>query len=119
VTDSSSVMQRVSQNWLRVRAVVKKKHPATEALLNSCRPLAIKDGVLILSFATEIVKSKMENLENIEITRQAIASVAGIELMIRCVVGNKGTANSTDLDVDRDGMVGTALNLGGKIVHKE
>ncbi len=43
------------------------------ALLNSCRLLEIKNGVLVIGFASELLRSKMDMPEQIEITRKAIA----------------------------------------------
>ena len=79
----------------------------------------MKNGALLLGFQGEIVKSKMEIPENLELTCQAIASVTGVSVSLICVVSNKSGTASNDPDIDRDGMVGTALNLGGQIVHKE
>ena len=118
-TEAVSVLQRVQQNWPRIRMVVKKQRPATEALLNSCKVLEFKDGVLTLGFQGEIVRSKMDTAENLEMTSLAIASVVDVTVSIKCVVNNKAGTAPSDLDVDRDGMLGTALNLGGQIVHKE
>jgi len=118
-SEESTVLHNIAQNWPRVRMAVKKMRPATEALLNSCKLLGMKNGAVVLGFQGEIVKSKMETPENMEITRQAIASVTGVSVAILCVVSNKSGATPNDLDIDRDGMVGTALNLGGQIVHKE
>jgi DNA polymerase-3 subunit gamma/tau len=118
-TEAASVLQRVQQNWPRIRMVVKKQRPATEALLNSCKVLELKDGVLTLGFQGEIVRSKMDTAENFEMTSLAIASVVDVTVSIKCVVNNKASIAPSDLDVDRDGMLGTALNLGGQIVHKE
>jgi hypothetical protein len=98
---------------------VKKMRPSTEALLNSCKLLGMKNNALLLGFQGEIVKSKMETPENLELTRQAIANVTGVSVALICVVSNKSGTAPNDLDIDRDGMVGTALNLGGQIVHKE
>lgn len=118
-SDDSAILNRIGQNWPRVRIAVKKLRPSTEALLNSCKLLGMKNGALVLGFQGEIVKSKMETPENLELTRQAIASVTGASVALICVVSNKAGAESNNLDIDRDGMVGTALNLGGQIVHKE
>jgi hypothetical protein len=44
----------------------------------------------------------------------------GVKPGITCIVLHaKGGTNPADLNIDSDGMVGTALNLGGQIVHKE
>ncbi len=113
-------LTQVQQQWPRVRAEVKKKRPQTVGLLNSCKPVAIKDGVLLLAFQGEVVKQKMEMPENLELTREVIRQVLGVDFPIRCIVmTNKTGQLPADLDVEGDGMVGTALNLGAEIVHKE
>ena len=118
-SDESAILHNIAQNWARVRMAVKKMRPSTEALLNSCKLLGMRNGALLLGFQGEIVKSKMETPENLELTRQAIANVTGASVALVCVVSNKSGTAPNDLDIDRDGMVGTALNLGGQIVHKE
>jgi DNA polymerase III subunit gamma/tau len=110
----------IQQNWRRIRALVKRKSPATEALFNSSKLLGIKDGLLVLGFQSELLRAKMSTEENLEFTSGAIADVMGVKPGILCVVMNaKAGATPADLDIDTDGMVGTALNLGGQIVHKE
>jgi DNA polymerase III subunit gamma/tau len=117
---TSSGLQEILQNWNRIRAMVKKHRSQTEGLLNSCKPLGIKDGVLVLGFASEVLKNKMETPENIDLTRKVIAQVVGVELPIVCMVmNNKINLSPLDADVDGEGMVSAALNLGGQIVHKE
>jgi DNA polymerase III subunit gamma/tau len=110
----------IQQNWRRIRALVKRKNPATEALLNSSKLLGIKDGLLVLGFQAELLRSKMASEENLEIVSGAIAEALGVKPGITCIVLHaKGGTNPADLNIDSDGMVGTALNLGGQIVHKE
>ncbi len=112
--------QDVLAVWNRIRAEVKQRRPQTEALLNSQRLVQIKKGVLILGFPSEVLKSKMENSENIEVTQRAIQSILNQEVPVECiVVGDKGKNSQTDTDVDPDGLVSTALHLGGKLVHKD
>ena len=113
-------LQLIQQNWMRVRALVKRDHPQLEALLNSTRSMIIRDGVLVLGFASEVLKSKMETEENIDLTRQAIQQVLGAEIPISCsVMGKKASESPEDLGIDGDGIVGNALRLGGKITHRE
>lgn len=114
-------LQQVQAQLSAIRARLKQgKSHSTEALLNSCKLQSLKDGVLVLGFATEILKTKMEANENIKCFRAAIQQVLGVDVQIACVVmGNKVELNPADLNVDGDGIVGTALNLGGKIVKKE
>ena len=108
--------QDIQANWNTIRAEVKSQRSQTEALLNSHKSLQIKDGALVIGFASEVLKSKMESVENIEVTRRAIAHLLKVDLPIVCVVVSGKMASSTvGLDVDADGIVGTALNLGGKL----
>ncbi len=109
---------QITKNWQAIRSAVKKKKGQTEGLLNSCQPLGIKDNALILGFATDILKNKMEIPENIAITEQALLEVLGQKITIRCSLANTKTNNlPRDHEIDSDGMVGTALrDLGGEVV---
>jgi DNA polymerase-3 subunit gamma/tau len=112
-------VQKIQENWPAIRTEVKHILPQTEALLNSHKSLQIKDGALVIGFASEMLRSKMDTADNLAITRDAIQKVLGLNIQVQCaVVGNKGGAAS-DLGIDADGIVGTALNLGGKLIHKE
>jgi DNA polymerase-3 subunit gamma/tau len=113
-------LAEIRANWLRIRAEVKKRNGLTEAALNSCRTFTLKDGVLVLGYQTDLVKKKMETEENLAMLRQAIQAVLGVTFGVRCiVVGNKSTIDSEDLEVEGDGIVRTALDMGAKIVYKE
>lgn len=120
MADGSVSTQTIRENWNTIRAEVKRQRSQTEALLNSQRLMQVKDGALILGFASEVLKSKMELAENLEVTRQAIRMILKVDLPITCfVVNGKTAAPDVDLDVDVDGIVGTALNLGGKLVRRD
>ncbi|HCS41017.1 MAG TPA: DNA polymerase III subunit gamma/tau [Anaerolineaceae bacterium] len=115
-TGSEVTAQDIQANWNTIRAEVKGQRSQTEALLNSHKSLQIKDGALVIGFASEVLKSKMESAENLEVTRRAIHHLLKVDLPIVCiVVSGKTSSSSVDLDVDADGIVGTALNLGGKL----
>jgi DNA polymerase-3 subunit gamma/tau len=109
----------VMKNWKRVSALVKQKSPPAAALLNSCKLLSIKNGVLTLGFQSDVLRNKMQAPENLELTSAAINVAMGAQLRINSIVttGNSNV-NPADLNVEGDGMVGTALNLGGQIVNK-
>jgi DNA polymerase-3 subunit gamma/tau len=112
-------LQDIVHNWARIRTVVKRHRSQTEGLLNSCKPVAIKDGALVLSFKTEILRQKMDVPENVELIRQAVYHVTGANLGVSCVVSTRMGSSSDAIDVPSDGLVGAALNLGGQIVQKE
>lgn len=106
----------VTQRWSQILLLVRQRNPSTQGLLNSCRPYGVKDGVLFLGCNGEFTKSKIENEENMAITRQALAQSLGREVPVRCFVAT-GRRGGLPPDVDSDGMVAAALrDLGGEIV---
>lgn len=108
-------------NWNSIRAEVKKlRRPQTEALLNSQKSLQVRNGTLYIGFDGEVLKQKMGLPENTLPTQQAIKQVLGLDVPVLCeVTGSKATKINSEMDVDPDSLVGTAMNLGGKLVHRK
>jgi len=112
-------MANIQQNWSRIKQTAKDLRINMSGLLNSCTLVSIKDGMLVIGFSSDVLKQKMEAGDNLQLARQAIQRVIGQDVPVICVVlGNKG-GSGPEMDIDGDGIVGTALNLGGHIVHKK
>ena len=107
-------LDQLVKAWKQIRALIKPQSPSLDGLLNSCRLLEVKNGVLVIGFANELVRSKMDSPEQVELTRKAIAKVCGGELLVKCVVTN--AKQSPPSDVKADGMVAAAIKHGGEIV---
>jgi DNA polymerase III subunit gamma/tau len=113
--DAASTNQ-LMENWRRILGAVRQQNPNTYGLLNSCRAKNIRNGTLVLDFASDLLKSKMEKEENVQVVQNALKQVLGDEFNVRC---RTRTSMRTQLppNVDSDGMVATAINdLGGEIV---
>jgi len=112
--------RNILQNWVKIKAAVRLHSPATAALLNSCRTVVLRKGTVVLGYDSELIKSKMEKNSHLELTRQTIKEVMQLDLAVMCViVDGKTKGLPENLDIDGDGVVNTALSLGGKIVNKE
>jgi DNA polymerase-3 subunit gamma/tau len=73
----------------------------------------------VIGFSSDVLKQKMEAEDNLRLARQAILKVTGMDVPVLCVViGNKANPGGSDLDIEGDGIVGTAINMGGQIVQK-
>ncbi len=117
---SAVELQTILENWQKIRQRVKAQSSPVDGLLNSCKSITIRNGVLQLGFGSDVLKTMMEKGNNLKITRKAIRDVLGVEVDIACVVvQGKGSQMQLDADIEADGMVSTAIRLGGKIVHKE
>ncbi len=109
----------ITQKWKEIYQAVNSLRKNTAALLHSAKPM-IKNGILTLGFQSDLLKSKMETADNIQVTRDAIQKVCGFSLPVKCDVVNQNAQSvPSDLGVDSDGLVGTGLNQGGRIVHKD
>jgi hypothetical protein len=107
----------VSQKWRQVITTVQQNNPNTNtaALLRSGKLLGVKDGVIYYGLS-ELLKSKLEKKECLDVIHQALEQVLGAKALFRCVVAS-GKQGAPPPDVDSDGMVATALrDLGGEIV---
>jgi len=110
----------IRENWPKIRALVKRKSSMVEGLLNSCKSINIRDGVLQLGYGSPVLKGNMEKDTNLQLVSAAIKQVLGWDIPVVCVdVTGKGGQMQSNPEVDADGMVNAALNLGGKIVQKE
>jgi DNA polymerase-3 subunit gamma/tau len=107
-------LDQVVKAWKQISASIKPESQSLAALLNSCRPLEIKNNELVIGFANDLVRSKMNTVPQIEITRKAILKICGADLSIKCVVTNSKQAPPPD--VKADGMVAAAIKAGGEIV---
>jgi len=95
---------------------VAKVSRSTQTALNSCKPYGIKDGALYLGFNGDFAKNKMEEGNNIEITRKVIQEVLGVDVPLRCFVA-RGERGKLPPEVEGDSMVAAVLrDLGGEIV---
>jgi hypothetical protein len=104
----------VVQAWKQVSSFVKQKDTNVAALLNSGKLLEIREGVLIIAFASDILQEKFNRPESLDLTRKAIHEALGADLPVQAVVA--GGKNALPPNVKPDGMVAAALQNGGEIV---
>ncbi len=108
----------VSENWRQILAIIRRSNTTTEALLRSGRLLGVKNGTVYLGFS-EVLKSKMEKIENLELVGRALKQVFDLDVPVHCIV-SAGKAGTLPPDIDSEGMVATALrDLGGEIVDMQ
>lgn len=113
--DSSLTIEKVTEKWRQVLAVVAKESYQIEALLRSGNLLGVKDGVLYFALSGPL-KKKLEKAEHLDLVRRALRAVFGTDIQINIVLSS-GKQKTPPPGVDSDGLVATALrDLGGEIV---
>jgi DNA polymerase-3 subunit gamma/tau len=107
----------IHKQWRKVKAMVGKHNPRTEGLLNTSKLTGLKDSVLILGFSSDTLKQMMEKGGNLTLTCDILEEVFGQSIGVKCIVStHQSGALPEDIEIENDGMVGTATrDLGGKI----
>jgi hypothetical protein len=97
--------------------MVGKHNPRTEGLLNTSKLTGLKNGVLMLGFSSDTLKQMMEKGGNLTLTCDILEEVFGQKIGVKCIVStHQSGALPEDIEIENDGMVGTATrDLGGKI----
>ncbi len=108
-------LKAITAQWREIVTRVNRISPNTAALLRSGKLLGMKENEVYFGLS-ELLKSKMEKNENIEIVEKILKDILQTEVHFRCVVsGSKGSGLPPE--VDGEGMVASALrDLGGEIV---
>lgn len=114
---SSISFEAVIKAWKQVSAIVKQKDTNVAALLNTGKPLEIREGTLLISFASDILQGKFNRPESLDLTRKAIREALGVDIPVQAVVTN--SKNALPSHVKPDGMVAAALQSGGEIVDMQ
>lgn len=114
-TEAGLTLEAVQAHWREIRMLVRSQNPGVEALLNSCKPAAVKGKQLFLVFNGEFAKQKMERPEAQALVNRAIAKVLNCTVEIRCLL--RGIQrDELPQGADQDGVIAEALRLGGEIV---
>jgi len=83
----SVVLAELQGRWSEVLAAVRLQSFKAEAALRSaCQPIAIEDGLVTLAFGNEFPKGMIEDPEHHPAVEQAISTVLGQTLKMRCIL---------------------------------
>ncbi len=116
--------QKILGQWREILQAARRHDPRAQALLNSCRPLGIESGELIIGFGSDLLREKMEKGHNLSIASKALEEVLGLSLGIHCVLTETWqptkSGMSQSLPIEDGGMVATAVrDLGAHVVDVE
>jgi hypothetical protein len=113
-TGSGVTLETVTKAWKHITHLAKTRDASLAALLNSGKLLEIREGVLILAFASEILQEKFNRPDSLDLTKKVMREALGFDLAVQGVV--QGSKNALPPHVRPDGMVAAANQLGGEIV---
>jgi DNA polymerase-3 subunit gamma/tau len=104
-------LEVVQQQWDHILAVLKTHSKPTEALVRSQgKVVGVEGDILVLSWPTEMLRSKYEDAKTKRLVEDVISEVMGGRVMTRCVVGVKPK-------LEDDPLVQAGVKLGGRVVQ--
>lgn len=114
--DGESIHKLDPSAWRQILSLVRQQSNGAYAALNSCTGKAMRGNKLALSFASDVIKEKIEKADTMDLLRRALQQVFGFEVFVVCVI-DSARRDSVPPGVDDDGMVAAALrDLGGELV---
>jgi len=116
--------EHIHGSWREVLQAARSQDPRVQALLNSCRPLGIESGALVIGFSSDLLREKMEKEHNLRVAIAALEQVFGDSLKLRCVLTESWQSGDYEREAPPpmadQGMVATALReLGAQVVDVE
>jgi DNA polymerase III subunit gamma/tau len=107
----------VIKAWKQMSISLPKAQANLSALMNSVRMIDVQGKTLILGLASEVLVSKIDKPDQIEIIQKLIKGEFGVDVNIRCMVTT--AKGKIPPDVAQDGMVAAAIQHGGEIVDMQ
>jgi DNA polymerase III subunit gamma/tau len=108
--------QKLAAVWQQILGLVRQQSQPAYGTLNSSTSRLMQGDRLTLSFASDVLKTKMEKPENLALLHEALQQVFGREIYVQCMV-DTARRDTVPPGVDDDGIVAAALrDLGGELV---
>lgn len=116
--EAQLTFRAVLDRWQAILEAAYRLEPRCQALLNSGRPLGLKEDELVLGFASDLLREKMEKGDNRTVILRAFEQALGRPLGLRCVRTSRWQQEqeAEEPPVEEGGMVATALrDLGAEV----
>jgi DNA polymerase-3 subunit gamma/tau len=134
--DGSLTPDVLCSRWAELLNALRPRNLSLEALVRSCEPVAVEGDVVVLAFAHNFHRSKVEEDLNKQIVEEVLSELLGQRCRVRCVLaqqeraagasqcsisGSAGgeAASPTEQIVTEDPVVRAAVeDLGAQIVRR-
>jgi len=107
----------VLKAWKHLSSSLPKAQANLSALLNSVRMIDVQGKTLILGLASDVLVSKIDKPDQIEVIQKLIKDEFGVAVNVRCMVTT--AKGKIPPNVSQDGMVAAAIQHGGEIVDMQ
>ena len=107
----------IINSWRRLAASLPKSQANLSALMNSVRMVDVQGKTLVLGLASDVLVSKIDKPDQVEIIQKLVKDNFNVEVSVRCIVTN--AKGKIPANVAQDGMVAAAIQHGGEVVDTD
>jgi DNA polymerase-3 subunit gamma/tau len=113
--DSPLTPAVVVEHWPDFLNALRPEDLKLEALMRSCEPVGVEGEVIVLRFAHEFHRSKVEEQAKRRLIEDALSNLFGRRLRVRCVVDWQGEAGPLQADHRPDPAPRPGVSEGGTL----
>ncbi len=106
----------IRKSWKHMAASLPKSQGNVSALLNSVKGWQVQGKTLVLELASEVLVSKLDKPDQIELIQKLIKDNFNVDIFVRCTVTNAKSKGKMPDNIAQDGMVAAAIKHGGELV---
>lgn len=128
--DGSLTPEALRGRWSELLNALRPRNLSLEALMHSCEPVAVEGDVVVLGFAHNFHRGKVEEEQNKRVVEDVLSRLVGQRYRVRCVLLSKerpGTSvpnpvavqGSGPITPEMDPVVRAAVeDLGARVVQR-
>jgi len=106
----------LAARWDKSLTLIRQQNGPLYSLISSCKSRYIRGDQILIGFASDVLKEKMEKADALELAQRIFSEVLGYPIIIHCYVDTH-QRSAIPSGVDQDGMVASAIReLGGELV---
>jgi DNA polymerase-3 subunit gamma/tau len=87
--DGSLTPEALRSRWAELLNALRPRNLSLEALVRSCEPVAVEGDVVVLAFAHNFHRSKVEEDLNKQIVEEVLSELVGQRYRLRCVLAQQ------------------------------
>ena len=87
--------------WAEFLNALRPRNLSLEALMRSCRPMAVEGDIVVLGFDYDFHRSKVEEEHNKHLIEDVLGTLIGQRYRVRCVLGQERAATPPQRPVSK------------------
>ncbi len=86
LTGEAASLEEVQGHWQELLSAIRPRNLSLEALLRSGKPVGVEGGMVLIGFAHQFHKGKVEEEANRQIVEETLRQLLGRPVRVRCVL---------------------------------